>query len=226
MKKLLFATEFFLVFLIFLLPPLRIFSEKSLSAPQEIHLTFFCLSETLTCALLFFHHKDLYKKKYLVTQKPDLFTRHSVLLLSFGGLVLVSLTFQLVQRFLNIHFQDNTNSLQKLIPPSSPLMWLSFFCALSFSAFCEEFLYRFYLPDFGSELFPVENFPLWEALPVLIFGFSHAYQGISGILNAIFCGLILRVLFLKTKSLWLSSAVHFCYNLFTAFLALAFSSNF
>ncbi|WP_178843672.1 CPBP family intramembrane glutamic endopeptidase [uncultured Treponema sp.] len=225
MKKMLFATEFFLVSLIFLLPPLTFFPGKSTPAPQEIKLTFFCLSETLVCVLLLFHHKDLYLKKYKFTQKPDVFTRHSAVLLSFGILIFISIIFQIILCLLKRHFQENTGSFLDLVPPSSPLLWLSFFSALLCGAFCEEFLYRFYLPDFGSELFPVNRFPFWEVLSVLVFGFSHSYLGIAGILNAISCGTILRLLFLKTKSLAASAGVHFFYNLFTAFSAIFFSST-
>ena len=213
MKKMLFATEFFFVFLIFLFPPLKARPQAGISI-QEIKLTLFSLAMTLACATLFFFHLDIYKKKYIQGSKINIFVIHSVILIGFGTLVLSSSAFQAISFFMNKGL-----SVQKsLAAPTSFVLWLSLFCATVFAAFCEEFLYRFYIPDVGTELSD-GKFPLfWEIFAVLIFAFSHFYQGAAGVFNAFFCGIILRLIFLKTKSLWCSFGVHVFYNFFVIFI--------
>ena len=215
MKKMLFAIEFVFVFLIFLLPPLKASPQPQAEiSMQEIKLTLFSLTMTFTCAMLFFFHRDIYKKKYIQSSKINIFVKHSVILIGFGTLVLSSCVFQAISFFMNKGL-----SVQKsLAVPNSFFLWLSLFFATVFAAFCEEFLYRFYIPDVGTELSDGKFPLLWEIFAVLIFAFSHFYQGAVGIFNAFFCGIILRLIFLKTKSLWCSFGVHVFYNFLVIFV--------
>ena len=73
------------------------------------------------------------------------------------------------------------------------------FVALSLTAgFCEELLYRGYLPWFFT---PWLGRPLAMLLIVLVFGASHLYQGRSGAIKATIAGAVMAAIVLATGSL-------------------------
>lgn len=53
---------------------------------------------------------------------------------------------------------------------------------------------------------------LIEFLCVVIFAFSHRYLGFISVLNAFFCGIVLRLTCKKTKSIMPGTIAHFSYN--------------
>ena len=80
------------------------------------------------------------------------------------------------------------------------------FLALSTSAgFCEEFLYRGYLPWFFA---PWLGSVGAMALVVVLFGIGHAYQGRSGAVRATLAGAFMAALVLVTNSLIPAMIVH------------------
>jgi membrane protease YdiL (CAAX protease family) len=80
------------------------------------------------------------------------------------------------------------------------------FYALSITAgICEEILYRGFIFAFFYSLFGP-----WAAivLSAIVFGFGHAYQGITGILKTGGAGLVMAGLFLLSGSLWVLMLLH------------------
>ena len=53
---------------------------------------------------------------------------------------------------------------------------------------------------------------LIESACILIFAFSHHHNGIFSVINAFFCGIILRLSCIKTQSVFPGMAAHFSYN--------------
>lgn len=216
MKKLLSTIEILFVFFIFILPPLFA-GPKTSVLPLQIKLSAYSAGMFVSCFFLFLIHFDLYSKKYLNSPKTNIFLLHSLVLIGFGTLVLVSAVFQALSVFL-IRKNGGTFS-SSVVFPSSFFGWISLFLSIIFMAFNEEFLYRFFIPDYVSSFFDKKFALIFELFAVIIFAFSHRYLGICGIFNALCCGLILRLLFVKIKNIWILTGIHFFYNLFTVFIS-------
>ena len=61
-----------------------------------------------------------------------------------------------------------------------------------------------------------------EGSCALLFAFSHRYMGIPAVINALLCGIVLRICYKKTGSIFCGTAAHGCYNLtLLAFASLA-----
>lgn len=95
-----------------------------------------------------------------------------------------------------------------------------FFVALTFafSSFSEELLYRAYSLDLFKASF-LRFFPHFtffsEILAAALFSLSHLYLGFFAFLNALFAHVILRLLFIKNRTLWGNIVSHFIYNFFS-----------
>lgn len=103
-----------------------------------------------------------------------------------------------------VRARPKLGNLAFMLPHTAPEA--GWFLALSTSAgFCEEFLYRGYLPWF---------FAPWlgdvgaMALVVVLFGIGHAYQGRSGAVKATLAGAFMAALVLVTDSLIPAMIVH------------------
>jgi len=99
------------------------------------------------------------------------------------------------------------------------------FCIISFlcAAFYEEVVYRFYLPEiFKFFVFKKLNdklkIILGELLTLLLFASAHIYLGGFAVINALIGHVILRLCFVKAKSIWPGFTAHFIYNLLVLFL--------
>lgn len=99
------------------------------------------------------------------------------------------------------------------------------FCALNFalSAFCEEAVYRVYLPEnllkFTAYLSRSKGASLCaEILPAALFALSHRYLGAFAVINAAAAHIFLRLCFCKSRSVWPGTAAHFCYNILSLLL--------
>ena len=205
---------FSLVFLIFLLPPLfnranpeAVFSGWTFPLHQLI--LFF-----LSILLLFIHESlipDIKTNRYFLSYKiifPSVFC--SCLLLGFSFLI---------NGLAILISQDSIQ--QKIEIPSDFTDWL--FCSLTFifSAFYEETIYRFYLPEALKDFCKFENkrkiqkalFCIIELLTALIFAFSHSYAGIFSVINALPAHIILRLCYKKTNSIYAGFISHFIYNM-------------
>ncbi len=88
--------------------------------------------------------------------------------------------------------------------------WLSITAGI-----CEEILYRgFMIVYLGAYV------PLWLAVVMssLIFGFGHAYQGVSGVLKTGTVGAVAAGLFLLTGALWTPIVAHAFIDLNSGYL--------
>ncbi|EZH73504.1 hypothetical protein ATO12_16335 [Aquimarina atlantica] len=95
------------------------------------------------------------------------------------------------------------------------LIWIS-------AAFAEEIVFRGYLMRQFTKFFGSSNISLVINILLLglLFGFTHAYQGISGQILSGLTGMILAVIFhLRKSDLWFNIAVHgFIDTVFLIFL--------
>ena len=95
----------------------------------------------------------------------------------------------------------------------------------SFSAFFEEVMYRFFIPEELSFFLQIKfsakiAFLISESLTLLIFALSHRYRGLFAILNAAIAHVILRFFYKRTKNIAVTSSAHFFYNTILFFLSL------
>lgn len=131
---------------------------------------------------------------------------------------------QLIFKFISVSKGTAQQSIfENVIMPSGFLQWI--FCALNFmfSAFFEEVLYRFYLPNqlnrFATFLPKQKQISvIFEILTCLIFAFSHFYMGILSVLNALFAHIILRICYSVSKNIFCGTLAHFCYNIISLIL--------
>jgi membrane protease YdiL (CAAX protease family) len=203
MKKTFFAIEFAIVALFLLLPPV-IFSSDS----QNVKITltpfaFFSLAAGLF--LYFFNRKPFYSSDSQ-DENINSIKKISVLTVCFGLLILTSVVFFAVQEFLL-----KQNSPETLVPENA-VEWIMALTALAFGAVYEEALYRFFVPQFFLFYFEGKAIVFFEAVSVLLFALAHLYLGTAGFLNALICGIILRLTYKKTKDLPANCLIHFLYN--------------
>ena len=206
MKKTFFAIEFVIVALFLLLPPV-IFNSDS----QNVKITltpfaFFSLAAGLF--LYFFNRKPFYSSHSSDSSGKNInsIKKISVLTVSFGLLILTSVVFVAVQEFV-----IKQNSPEPLVPKNA-VEWSMALTPLAFGAVYEEALYRFFVPQFFLFYFEGKAKVFFEAVSVLLFALAHIYLGTAGFLNALICGIILRVCYKKTNDLWANCLIHFLYN--------------
>jgi membrane protease YdiL (CAAX protease family) len=222
MKKALYATQIFFLLLFFVVPPL-FNSPDFAESPLVIKTTFFSFFLTFVAALFLYLDRSLYQKNYKDSPQPGIFIKHAYALCSFGLLILVSVIFQIIFFVLSrkgMNLPGSTAAFD-IYRPVNALEWLSLFTALLTAVFTEEVCYRFILCDVFKELTGISNKLLTEIPAVILFALGHIYEGFAGVLNALVCGIILRLLFVKSKTLLINIIVHFFYNLLylTLFLA-------
>lgn len=118
---------------------------------------------------------------------------------------------------------ENNNFIYK---PSNFLAWILVTVNFLLSAYCEECIYRQFLPETTllfigkyaeeKELDCKKRKYLMSAaefLCTLIFALSHLYLGMIPTLNAFLCGYVLRICYRKTGSVYTGFLAHFFYNL-------------
>lgn len=215
MKKALYATEFLITFAFFVLP--SILATQRSFAPIEIKFTVHSLFSLLYFSVLLYANRNLFVNNYSTKDKINPLLMHAYIITAFGLLVAISVFFQVISFI--IKKNGDTLGQIELISPQGILSWLSFATAVVSGAFCEETCYRFALVDFGKEVFNGgKKGIIWEVFSCVVFALGHSYQGILGIFNAFCSGIVLRMLFIKTRSIFTSIAVHAIYNFLTALL--------
>ena len=210
-----FLLQFSLILLIFVIPPLFVNFSDNLTIDFS-KFNFFIIPSLLLALFLYFQERMQKKsefqgqngaKKTLLWLAAD-FSAHYFL--TFGLLALCAALFELAALALKIPAMEN------VILPANFLEFLCCVFLLCSSAFYEECLYRLYLPKALGTIARSKNHPalfwLAEAAAVLLFAFSHRYQGMLALFNALICGIILRASFVKSKSLWPPFVAHFTYN--------------
>ncbi len=164
--------------------------------------------------LYFFYRSDFYSEWKKGSRFERFFVCSSVSMLGFGFLVLVYAFLVVIQRWTPF-FSDATFSKVHFDFSFSGIAGV-FFGSLA-SVFYEEIVYRFYLPEAFLRIHFFETFRLrkiaLEALCVILFAIPHLYLGVPGLLNAFFCGIVLRVCFIRSKTIFVPLLIHFLYNI-------------
>lgn len=221
MTKLKFFLQFFIILLIFVIPPLFASFSSDLTIDFS-KFNFFMLPNLLLALFLYFQERLQNKsgpQGQNEVQKAGLWRLAAFsgnFLLTFGSLAICAALFELAAIALNVQ------SLGNVILPSNFFEFLCCAFTLCASAFYEECLYRLYLPKALGTIARSKNhaalFWMAEAAAVLLFAFSHRYQGTLPLFNALVCGIILRVSFVKSKSVWPPFIAHLAYNAAALFL--------
>ena len=131
---------------------------------------------------------------------------------------------QLISSLVSARFREATEKqveasemLNAILPRSKKEKRL--FVFLSFSAgVCEEIIYRGLMLFALYAIFPDISIFLVVLISGILFGISHLYQGIQGIIITAVIGALLMCLFLVTNSLILVMALHFFHDFSAAFL--------
>lgn len=123
---------------------------------------------------------------------------------------------------------------------------ISGFIKFFISAFWEETLYRLFFPtallifsgNFRSrflekrdkngicknekflKIYDAVTRCFVETLCVVVFAYGHRYLGGIAVLNALLCGIVLRIFYLKNKSILYGFSAHFLYNIFILLLTI------
>lgn len=229
MKKSAFSFFVFLyVLLYFVIPPVvvQFFSER-----QEVLLAHYPFSTFLLGGIAFLIYISVLKGKIfeeeILSERQPFFLYSSNALVAFGALCLSSVIFELIA-----FFAGSKAGLHSVVFPAGFLGKVDFVFGVIFAAFFEEVIYRFYLPRALKELlFKVRKNPqnekinlrlslIAETASLILFALPHLYLGFFGFLNALVCGVVLRVCMVKTKTIWISFAVHGLYN-FLSFAVMA-----
>lgn len=213
MTNLIFLLQFFLILLIFVFPPLFVDFSDNLALDFSKFNYFALISLVLALFLYlqdrrerFFEGKEVQENKKTLWKAVDWTGGY---FLTFGSLVLCAAIIELANLALK------TKNFESIIFPSNFLQGLFCAFALAASAFYEECLYRLYLPNALKKISArggTKSIWLCEAACVLLFAFAHRYQGLLALLNAFLAGIILRLSFIKSKSLWPPFFAHLSYN--------------
>lgn len=217
MKNRHFYLEFILISCFFLIPPLFVNQIRSFSVSWNSLL--FIIFELFIAIFLYTQnekndstHKNQIKLfSFLVNQ--------GLTLLVFGLLCLSSVIFNILAYYVK------SEDIEVILPQKASEYFL-YIIVFLMSAFFEEVLYRKFLPE---SLIRFCNFirnekilriAKWSAeiIAVLVFAFAHRYLGYLAVLNAFVSGIILRLCYIKSKSIFPGFIAHAAYNIFSCLI--------
>lgn len=209
MKKIFLFIELLLIFTFLIIPPLIVTTNNG---PQLNCISYFVLFQIVLCIFL------QYQEYFL-----DLFFENKIKQSLKNNLKWIFITFSLllaifcILEFVNFIFLKTTNNeTNNIFPLKNKIEILIIIINLLSSALYEEIIYRQFLPNTLQILFNTNKnkiiFYFIEILSILIFSFSHKYLGLFSVVNAFFCGIILRLCYLKTKTIYTGFIAHFLYN--------------
>lgn len=168
----------------------------------------------------------------------------------FGILVLINVVLSLISHISylknGIFSECFSNQITLDLKDFNFLTGISGFIKFFISAFWEETLYRLFFPtallifsgNFRSrflekrdengicknekflKIYDIGTRCIVELLCVVIFAVGHRYLGRIAVLNALLCGIVLRIFYLKNKSILYSFSAHFLYNIFILLLTI------
>ncbi len=99
--------------------------------------------------------------------------------------------------------------------PKERALWV----LLSLTAgFCEELLYRGFMPAYLNHIFPGIPLLLAIVIAAALFGIGHLYQKLTGVLGTGLMGLIFGLLYFFTGSLFLAMIAHALFDLRLLFI--------
>lgn len=203
----LFSIEFIFVVIFFALPPVFSFP-SDVRTPVKIEFSLQSLCLLLAAIMIFLSDKELREK---MPPRKKRIPLPADFLLSFCLLALVSIFFQGINLLL---LKKGISAAETAVQlPKNASETVKFLAAVFSSAFFEEVVYRFYLPEKGRTL-THGKYPLfWECFAALLFAGGHIYQGVLGFFNSLFSGIVLRRFFCAEKNILASSILHAFFNL-------------
>jgi len=213
MKKQGYTIEFFIIFLILILPPL-IFNR---SAPLMINPVYsfqhFCLF-ALAFVLYFHQNQDDENNQNRESKGlPSLFAlirQSGFFFVSFGLLCVIS---ALVQALSHLSGLDAP---VEAVAPEKLYLWINCIAGTFLAAFYEEMVFRSFAPDRLAKIFGDQNRFVrlaWEGAMVILFAVSHLYAGFFSFVNALCAGVVLRITLIKCGSVGTVSLAHGLYNM-------------
>lgn len=148
------------------------------------------------------------------------------ILLAIGGLIsmysVVIVTMPLVTRLTG---QPIDRSQFDVLRGNVPALIFGLLIVWTLAAFGEELIFRGYLMNTIKHVFQHENFGWIMACIVnsILFGFGHAYQGLSGVILLAIVGLLYALFYLGSgRNLWVPILMHGLYDT-SAFLVIFFN---
>jgi len=137
----------------------------------------------------------------------------TVVTLILNGLALFYFVYQLIMSLISKKWRekqltDIDQGTLGVLPRTKKEKCFYSFMALS-AGICEEIIYRGFLVFLLQAVFP--NMPIYFIIliPSLLFGISHFYQGLQGVISTGVLGLLFMSLFIATDSLFLAMLLHF-----------------
>ena len=212
---------FFIILLFFVIPPCFSLSPSS-SQFTVWSFPFINLFYALIAFLIYFFFND--DSRFSLVFFPFLF---SLALLLCASFFIKSLSIF----FSDVFFQKTESSFLaesdiQILRPQNFSSWI--FCILTFlfSAFYEEVIYRFFIPDslilFASKKLSSKAVSFCcvgsEIITALLFAAAHIYLGLFSVLNALAAHVILRLIYKKYGLLIPVFLAHFCYNIISLML--------
>jgi len=115
------------------------------------------------------------------------------------------------------NLDNDHGEMAAMLPRTKKEKWLFSLRTLS-SAICEEILFRGFLLFLLQSIFP--DIPLYLIILIacVIFGASHLYQGLQGVISTGLMALLFICLFLVTNSLILVMLLHFATDFSATFV--------
>lgn len=215
MKKNILFIELLALFFLILLPAITKLPEQT----TTIKISFGFSSLFSACMGIF-----LYAQSRLLFEKPaeKKQKQHNIIIfcLTFFALCLSSRII-----FFLFCFIQNTPNTVLAEAPAGIFEQVSLILSVIIAALYEESLFRIFLPNALIELFelfsPVSHLSrqkkicriIVEIAVICLFALAHRYLGLPAVLNALFCGIILRICFILTGSIFIPVIAHSAYNL-------------
>lgn len=202
--------QHFLIFVLFLIPPLFITGKGTTIYTQwNFPLNVLIYS---VCSLLI-----------LIVYKSNLSSlkiKKSILYKVTSSFICLALLISVA--WLIDYLSPDTTTINVVLPDTL-LKWI--FCILNFllAAFYEEIMYRLYAPEILYNLISrfysnKITYIFCELIACALFAFAHRNSGLLSVLNGAFAYILLRINIKKTGSVAANTTVHFVYNLIQLFL--------
>ncbi len=201
--------ELLIVLVCLVVPPILV--DKDTFQFSADYLTWTTIFELLLAVIFNIQHHKVFRTK---TNKPSVIVYFYYLPLTLGILMIVYAFFQGIY----IIFHDTLNQINsvQLQKPGTITQWLAFTASILIASAFEESLYRQFLPDCMCHILSDnKKFPriMGELAIVTLFALGHKYLGLLAVANAFICGIVLRMCYLKTKSIYTGTIAHFIYNM-------------
>ena len=204
MKKTYLILEFFTVTFFLIIPPL-LSTAQPVSLDRQKFFSFPTMIQALIAAAFFIQDKILHKENVNYLRKVFWTTLTlGLLFFTFAGIKSAAFFAGQDTAVMPLFTEDGINAVNVFF------LALNFFCA----AFYEETLYRLFFTESMIQLLPQKKvFKIFaEIFSILIFALSHRTAGWFAVINALVCGIILRLCLVKTKSVLCPATAHFIYN--------------